>query len=161
MKITIWRCSAEKIFLKISYNSQETTCFAVYFAKFIRIFFFYRPPPVAASVSYCSKSFFFGEVPSDFAFNLDFLIMTLYLVFSRKKISSRIYNVRRSSSWFKAISFLTVSVDLLLALDIFSCINGFLIKVDTVSLQSILVGGTLVIRFKWYSATLNINMKLY
>ena len=65
-------CSLKKVFLKISHNSQETTCFPVN-CEIFKSTFFYRQPPVAASVGYSSKSTFFNEVPSDLGLNQDYL----------------------------------------------------------------------------------------
>ena len=109
-----------------------------------------------------SKSIFFSEVRSDLDFNLDCSILWLCIwPFAKENVLTQIYNVRRSSRRFKAISFLIIaSVDLRLILDIFSSIIGFFIKVDTMLLQSILIAGTLVIVLKWHSATLNINVTL-
>ena len=152
----VQRYSVKKVFLKISYNSEETTNFA----KFLRTSFFIDPLQwllLLVTLSSLLSSVRFPVI----------LILTLIAWFynpisglSQKKIFSRIYSIRRSSRWFKAISFLILSVDLLLALHKFSCINGVFTKVDTIPLQSILVVGTLVILLKWYSVTLNITMTL-
>ena len=108
-----------------------------------------------------SKSIFFSEVRSDLDFNFDCLILWLCIwPFAKENVLTRIYNVRRSSRRFKAISFLIIVLaNLLLILDIFSWIIGF-IKVNTKLLQWILVVGTLVIALKWHSGTLNINVTL-
>ena len=61
LKAVVLRCSIERMFLEISKNSQENTCARVSFeilaqvfsCEFCEIFkntFFYRAPPVAASV---------------------------------------------------------------------------------------------------------------
>ena len=53
-----------------------------------------------------SKSIFFSEVRSDLDFNLDCLILWLCIwPFAKENVLTRIYNVRRSSRRFKAISF--------------------------------------------------------
>ena len=109
-----------------------------------------------------SKSIFFSEIRSELDFNLDMLILWLCIwPFAKENVLTRICSVRRSSRRFKPSSILTiVSVDFLLIVDIYSRIIQFLTKVDTMLLQSILVVGTLLIVFKWHSATLNINVTL-
>ena len=109
-----------------------------------------------------SKSIFFSETRSELDFNLDMLILWLCIwPFAKENVLTRICNVRRASRRFKPTLFLIIiSVDLLLILDIYIWIIRFLIKVDAMLLQSILVAGTLLIVFKWHSATLNIK-KLY
>ena len=109
-----------------------------------------------------SKSIFFSEICSELDFNLDMLILWLCIwPFAKENVLTRICNVRRSSRRFKSSSFLIiVSVDWLLILDIYSWIIRFFIKVDTMLLESILVVGTILIVFKWHSATLNINVIL-
>ena len=152
----VQRYSVKKVFLKISYNSEETANFA----KFLRTSFFIDPIQWLLLLVTLRSLFSSVRFPV-------ILILTLIAWFynpisglSQKKIFSRIYSIRRSSRWFKAISFLILSVDLLLALHKFSCINGVFTKVGTIPLQSILVVGTLVILLKWYSVTLNITMTL-
>ena len=152
----VQRYSVKKVFLKISYNSEETTNFA----KFLRTSFFTDPLQWLLLLVTLRSLFSSVRFPV-------ILILTLIAWFynpisglSQKKIFSRIYSIRRSSRWFKAISFLILSVDLLLALHKFSCINGVFTKVGTIPLQSILVVGTLVILLKWYSVTLNITKTL-
>ena len=48
-KAVVQRCSAKKVFLKISQNSQENTCARVSFLIKLQAHLFYRTPPVAAS----------------------------------------------------------------------------------------------------------------
>ena len=44
------RCSVKKVFLECSQNSQENTCARVSSLIKLQAIFFYRTPPVAASV---------------------------------------------------------------------------------------------------------------
>ena len=150
------RYSVKKVFLKISFNSEETTNFE----KFLRTSFLIDP------LQWLLLSVTLRSLFSSVRFPV-ILILTLIAWFynpisglSQKKIFSRIYSIRRSSRWFKAIFFLILSVDLLLALHKFSCVNGVFTKVGTIPLQSILVVGALVILLKWYSVTLNTTMTL-
>ena len=83
----------------------------------------------------------------DFAFCL---LLTKYT-------NIRIYNVGRSFKRFKEMSFLIISADLILILDMFSWVRGFFIKINKMLLESILVVGTLV---SWNSATLNVHVNL-
>ena len=80
-----------------------------------------------------SKSIFFSEVHCDLDLNVDILILWLCIwPFAKEYVLTGIYNARRFSMRFMAISFLiNVSVDLLVPLDWFSWIIGFFIKVDT------------------------------
>ena len=75
-----------------------------------------------------------------------------------KYTNIRIYNVRRSSKRFKEMSFLIISADLILILDMFSWVRGFFVKINKMLLESILVVGTLV---SWNSATLNVHVNLF
>ena len=105
-----------------------------------------------------SKSIFFSEVRSDLDFNLDWLILWLCIwPFAKENVLTRICNVKRSSRMFfinNCISWFTFDFG-----HIFMG-NRIFIKMETTSLQSILVVGTLVVVFKWYSGILNINVTL-
>ena len=61
----VQRCSVKKLFLKTLQNSQENTraqLFSCEFAKFLRTLFFYRTPPVAASIGWEFLSFLFSRL---------------------------------------------------------------------------------------------------
>ena len=88
IEAVIQRCSVKKVFLKISQNSQENTCarasflikllaeacnfikkealaqvFSCEFCEIFKNTYFYRTPPVAASVR-IKKRFYFADQPT-------------------------------------------------------------------------------------------------